>query len=33
MAVGRLEEAIVYYERSIGADPHNELNHYGLAVA
>jgi tetratricopeptide (TPR) repeat protein len=33
MAAGRLDEAIVYYERSVTADPQNELNHYGLAVA
>ena len=33
MAAGRLDESIVYYERSVAADPQNELNFYGLAVA
>jgi tetratricopeptide (TPR) repeat protein len=33
MGVGRIDDAIGYYERSIASDPHNELNYYGLAVA
>jgi len=33
MAVGRIDEAIAYYERAIASDPHNSLNLYGLAVA
>jgi tetratricopeptide (TPR) repeat protein len=33
MASARLDEAIIYYERSVAADPQNPLNFYGLGVA